>query len=79
MVYILLVHLFIYFARVNPYKPSVPFFGTKANSEDPDHTPQNAESDPGLHCLPTRKSIRNIIKMKGVHQTPVKLKMDSSN
>ena len=25
--------------------------GTFANSADPDHTPQNAASDQGLHCL----------------------------
>ena len=33
----------------------------------------------GLHCLLTGICIRNRIKMKNVHQTPLKLEMDSSN
>ena len=28
-----------------------PLKGYLANSADPDHTPQNAASDQGLHCL----------------------------
>ena len=31
--------------------PSVPKKGAKANSADPDQTPQNAASDQGLHYL----------------------------
>ena len=38
---------------------------------DPDQTPQNASSDLGLHCLLTQMSIKNMIKMKKVHQTPL--------
>ena len=41
----------------NPYKP-----GTYANSANPDQTPQNAASDPGLHCLLTENSIKIWIK-----------------
>ena len=37
------LHLLILFSR--------PPKGTLANSADPDQTPQNAASDPGLHCL----------------------------
>ena len=28
-----------------------------ANCVDPDQTPQNAASDPGLHCLPLMKQL----------------------
>ena len=38
-------------ALVNQYMPSFPFFGTLANSVDPDQMPQNAAADQGLHCL----------------------------
>ena len=38
--------------EVNPFKPSV-FYGTSANSAEPDQTPQNAVSDQVLHDLPT--------------------------
>ena len=38
---------------LNPYKPGVPFFGTQANSANPDQTPQNTASHQGLHCLLT--------------------------
>ena len=43
----------------NQYKPSVLFNMTKANSADPDRTPQDAVSNQGLHCLLT-KCIINI-------------------
>ena len=35
-----------------------PFCGTKANSADPDQTPQNAASDQGPHCLLTDVQFR---------------------
>ena len=48
----------------------VSLFGTKANSADPDQTPQNAASDQGLHCLLAGISIRNRIKMKKYTRHP---------
>ena len=33
-----------------------PFCGTQTNGADPDHTPQNAASDQGLHFLLTEYS-----------------------
>ena len=53
--------------------------GVKANSVDPDQTPDNAVFDQGLHCLLAGISFRNRLKMKKVHQTALKLEMDSSN
>ena len=41
--------------------------------------PQNAASDQGLHCLLTGISIKTKMKMKTVHQPPLKIEMDSSN
>ena len=38
------------------------FCGTKANSGDPDQTPQNAASDQGLRCLLAESSFRIGIK-----------------
>ena len=40
---------------------------------------QAAASDQDFHCLLTRISIRNRKKNEKVHQTPLKLEMDSSN
>ena len=48
------------------------FFGTWANSTDPDETPQNAASHLGLHCLLTGISIKNEIK-----KTPGSPKIES--
>ena len=38
--------------------------GTLANSGDPDHMPQNAASDQGLHCLHLVKKFVLIIIIK---------------
>ena len=40
-------------------------------------TQQNMASDQGLHYLLKGISIQNEIKMNKVHQTPLKLEMDS--
>ena len=62
------------------YKPSIPFWGHRQTVQTQiRQTPQNAASDQGLHCLLTGISIRNRIKMKKLHPTPLKLEMDSSN
>ena len=47
---------------INPFKPSVLFYGTSVNSAEPDQTPQIAASDQVLHCLLTECSI--IIRIK---------------
>ena len=61
------------------YIDIMPTAATYANSADPDQTPQNAASDQSLHCFLTGISNRSRIKMKKVHQPPIKLEMDSSN
>ena len=43
---------------LNPYKPSVLFCGTSANSAKPDQTPHNAASDQVFHCLLTEVSFK---------------------
>ena len=42
----------------NPYKPSVFFSGTLANSSKPEQTPHNAASDQVLHYLHTEVSFQ---------------------
>ena len=54
-------------------------FETFANSADPDETPQHAASDQGPRCLLLGLSIKNKINSDKVHQTPLKLEMDSSS
>ena len=47
---------------------------------DPHQTPQNADSDQGLHCLLKGISFQTKIKNETlIHQKPLKLVMDSSN
>ena len=41
----------------NSLKAWCPFYGTQANSADPDQTPQNVATDQGTHRLLTACSI----------------------
>ena len=42
--------------------------GTLANSADPDQMPHDVAADQGLHCLLTRFSIKNRIKVTKLTQ-----------
>ena len=44
--------------RFNPYKPSLTFCGTSANSAKPDQTLQNAASDLVFQCLVIEASFK---------------------
>ena len=59
----------------NPYKPSVPVLEHMQTVQ----TQINAASDQGLHSLLTGIYIRNRIKTKKIHQTPLIFEMDSSS
>ena len=61
----------------NPSLVKMPFYGTYANSGNPDQTPHYAASDQGLHCLLTEFSIE--IKNEKYHTTTLKTEMDWSN
>ena len=58
--------------KVNPFKHSVLFNGTSANSAEPDQTPQNAASDQALHYLLTEGSIKIWIEWENTTQQPLK-------
>ena len=55
-------------------KAKRPVCGIEANSGDPDQTPQNAASDPSLHCLLATCFIDVGIKLKNTTQEPLKRK-----
>ena len=64
--------------QVNPYKPYGLFVG-KANSADPDQTPQNVSSDQLLHCLHTERYIIYIKMKKRYHPAILKRKWTGPN
>ena len=55
------------------------FCGTRANSADPDQTPQSPASDQALFSLQTEISSKFLNKNDKCHTKPLNVEMDSSN
>ena len=63
---------------LNPYKPSILFVGHRQTVQTQDQMQHSAASDQGLHCLLTDCSIKILIKMKNITQSPL-MRNGSSN